>query len=236
MRISKYISALLFSLLCFGSAHAEGEGEVIPKAPFFCGVAVQADLAGPIMKIVGTRFDQLECGARLNFRDHYFPIFELGIGECDREGQQNNNKFHTRAPYFRMGMDYNLNKKHNGNRLFAGIRYAFSTFKYDFSDPDFSDPVWDNTSKGFALNDQHGRMQWLEICAGCETKLWSFIRLGWTLRFKARLHQKGNTYGDPYYTPGFGKNGATTWGGTCNLIFDVGRTSKKINKKEKSEK
>ncbi len=202
-----------------------------PQAPLFCGVAVMADLAGPVMKVLSTRYDQLECGARLNFRDHYFPLVELGIGECDRDGEENSNHFETRAPYFRVGMDYNFNKKHNGNRLFAGVRYAFTSFDFDFQNPDFSDPVFSGgTTDGLYLNDQKARMQWVELSVGCETKLWSFIRLGWTLRFKARLHQKDQPHGEPYYVPGFGKNGNTTWGGTCNLVFDVGKTSKKIRK------
>ncbi len=183
------------------------------------------------MKAVGTRYDQLECGARLNFRDHYFPIAELGIGESKREGQNNNNYFKARAPYFRVGMDYNVNKKHNGNRMLVGLRYAFSSFNYDFRDPDFGDPVWQGQgNEGLALNNQKARVQWLEVCLGFETKLWSFIRLGWTMRFKMPLKKNHPDYGSPYYIPGFGKNGGTTWGGTCNLIFDVGRTSKKQNK------
>lgn len=209
---------------------AKEHKEVIPKAPFFCGVAVQADLVGPAMKLVGSRFDQMEVGGRLNFRDHYFPICELGIGESDREGQETNNKFHTRAPYFRVGMDYNFNKKHNGNRLMGGLRYGFSGFKYDFSDPDFADPVW-GVGNGLTLDGQKGRAQWLEVVVGCEAKLWLFIRLGWNIRFKARLHQSVSDYGEPYYVPGFGKNGSTTFGGTVNLIFDVGRTTKKSKTK-----
>ncbi len=231
MRISRSTFVLLISICCM-TATAKEKEDTIPQAPLFCGAAVQVDLAGPIMKAVGAKYSQLECGARLNFRDHYFPIAEFGIGESDREGKQNNTQFHTRAPYFRLGMDYNVNKKHNGNRLFVGVRYAFTHFKYDFNDPDFSDPVWTTSESGLVLENQKGRMQWIEACVGCETKIWSFIRLGWTLRFKARLHRSVSDYGDPYYTPGFGKNGGTTWGGTCNVIFDVGRTSKKQNKKQ----
>ena len=230
-RTSRYICTLLISLLSL-SATAREKEEPIPQAPLFCGAAVQADLAGPVMLAVGSRFSQLEVGARLNFRDHYFPLCELGIGESDREGTVTSNHFKTRAPYFRVGMDYNLNKKHNGNRLMAGIRYGFSSFKYDFSDPNFSDPVWTGGEQGLTLNGQQGRAQWLEFVAGCETKLWSFIRLGWNIRFKARLHQKKNEYGSPYYIPGFGKNGGSTFGGTVNLIFDVGRTTKKDKKKD----
>lgn len=225
-RTSKYICTLLISLFCFTAEGREKE-EVIPKAPLFCGVAVQADLAGPVMKAVGSKFCQMEVGARLNFRDHYFPIYEMGIGESDREGQENNNKFHTRAPYFRVGMDYNFNKKHNGNRLMGGLRYGFSAFNYDFSDPDFTDPVWQQSHAPLSFSNLHGRAQWIEIVAGCETKLWSFIRLGWNIRYKARVHQSVSDYGSPYYIPGFGKNGGSTFGGTVNLIFDVGRTTKK---------
>ena len=228
-RTSKYICTLLISLVSLQATAREKE-EPIPKAPLFCGAAVQADLAGPVMKVVGSRFSQMEVGARLNFRDHYFPLCELGIGESDRNGKATNTHFHTRAPYFRIGMDYNLNKKHNGNRLMAGIRYGFSSFKYDFSDPDFADPVWKGGAEGLTLKNQQGRGQWMEFSVGCETKLWSFIRLGWNIRFKARLHQKKNAYGSPYYMPGYGKNGGSTFGGTVNLIFDVGRTTKKVKK------
>ncbi|MBR1789452.1 MAG: hypothetical protein IJ762_09750 [Bacteroidaceae bacterium] len=225
-RTSRYICTLLISLLSLTAEGREKE-EQIPKAPLFCGVAVHADLAGPFMKAVGSKFSQMEVGARLNFRDHFFPICELGIGESNREGRENNNRFHTRAPYFRVGMDYNFNRKHNGNRLMAGLRYGFSAFNYDFSDPDFADAVWQQTASPLSLNRLHGRAQWLEVAVGCETKLWSFIRLGWNLRFKARLHQHVSDYGSPYYLPGFGKNGSSTFGGTVNLIFDIGRTTKK---------
>ena len=225
-RTSRYIfAAAAISLVCQMAVAREKE-EPISKAPLFCGAAVFADLAGPVMKAVDARFYQMEVGARLNFRDHFFPICELGIGESNREGRENNNQFHSRAPYYRIGMDYNLNKKHNGNRLMIGLRYGFSAFKYDFEDPDFNDPVWGGTGS-LNMKNMNGRTGWMEASIGCETKLWKFIRLGWNLRYKVRLHQSVNDSGEPYYTPGFGKNASNTFGGTVNLIFDVGKTVKK---------
>lgn len=237
MRLQKtyaYISILLINLLLVPASYGKKKEEPIPQAPLFCGVAVQADLSGPVMKALNTKFNQFEVGARLNFRDHYFPMAELGIGEGEREGQENNNHFYARAPYARIGMDYNLRKKHNGNRLMVGARYAFSSFKYDFECPDFTDPVW-GVQENLTLKDQKTRAQWLEFGVGCETKLWSFIRLGWSLRMKARLRQSGNEHGEPWYIPGYGKNGATTFGGTMNLIFDVGRTTKKTKSSKQHE-
>lgn len=196
------------------------------KAPLLSGIAVLVDLCGLAMKGVDAKFANMEAALRLNFKEKYFPIFEMGLGDCTREGQENNNKFSTTAPYFRLGMDYNFNKKLNGNRFFGGLRYGFSTFKYDFSNPDFTDEVWQQPVP-FEINGQHGRAQWLEVVVGVETKLWSIVRLGYNVRYRVRLSQSGNEWGNPWYVPGFGRNGGSGWGGTVNLTFDVGKTARK---------
>ena len=98
------------------------------KAPLLAGAAVSVDICGLAMKGVGAKFANMEAAARINFKEKYFPLFEIGLGDCTREGQENNNLFSTTAPYFRIGMDYNFNKKLNGNRFFGGLRYGFSAF------------------------------------------------------------------------------------------------------------
>lgn len=203
------------------------------KVPLLAGVAVSVDICGLAMKGVGAKFANMEAGARINFKEKYFPIFEMGLGDCTREGQENNNQFSTTAPYFRIGMDYNFNKKMNGNRFFGGLRYGFSAFKYDFTNPDFTDEVWQQPVP-FEIKDHKGRAGWMELVLGVETKLWSIVRLGYNLRYRLRLSQSGNEWGDPWYVPGFGRNGGTTWGGTVNLTFDVGKSAR--NQKKEIEK
>ena len=144
LKISKYISVLLISLVAT-TAYAQTQQNDIAKeakavtdtiaanqknkkTPFISGAAISIDVCGLAMKALDSRFANMEASARLNFKEKYFPIFELGLGDCTREGEENNNVFSTTAPYFRVGMDYNFNKKHNGNRMFGGIRYAFSSF------------------------------------------------------------------------------------------------------------
>ena len=86
------------------------------KPRFLQGAAIGGDLLGPGLKVLGSDWRQLEAFFRLNLFDGYYPIFELGIGEADREGQEIENRFHIRAPYFRLGCDYNFaNKKHSGH-------------------------------------------------------------------------------------------------------------------------
>lgn len=242
LKIYRYISTLLISLTAATALSQTTEENIAEKAKalpdtltaaqkekksaFISGAAVSVDMCGLMMKLMNSRFANMEASARLNFKEKYFPVFELGIGDCTREGEENNNVFSTTAPYFRVGMDYNFNKKHNGNRFFGGIRYAFSTFNYDFENPDFMDEAW-GVHTPLVLDNVKGKAQWAEIVIGVETKLWSIIRLGYNVRYKMRIKQSGNEWGDPWYIPGFGRNGGSGWGGTVNLTFDVGKTARK---------
>ena len=172
-RILKSISVLLFSLffLPFTRTFAQ-ENEVQKKAeeeltdkpaPVFAGVAVSADLVGIYMKLANHNYVPLEVSARLNFKEKYFPVFELGYGESDYQHEETNNTYRTKAPYFRIGMDYNFKKNwRSGSRLFAGVRYAFTSFNYDIASPGFSDPVW-NQEYNFNFKGLHANSHWGEL-------------------------------------------------------------------------
>lgn len=193
--------------------------------PLFGGVAASVDLVGFVMKAAGS-WANMEVAARLNFKEKFFPLVELGIGSCDRNGKTNENNFSVTAPYYRIGMDYNINKKQNGNRFFAGARYAFTSFNYDFSNPAQTDRLY-GVAVPLSLEGMHGHNQWLELVLGFETKLWSFIRLGANFRFKFRTVNDYATEGEPWFVPGFGINGTSAYGATMNLAFDFGKTMKK---------
>lgn len=218
----------LFVLLCsfvFLSASSKDKDEVTEKAPLFGGAAVYADIVGPMLKAFGSAGSNIEAGARLNFREKFFPVAEIGIGTCTREGAENTNKFKTTAPFFRVGMDYNINKKINGNRFYAGGRYGFSSFNFDFTNDFLMDPVWQSFAP-LRLEGQNAKCHWIELVIGIETKLWRFIRLGYTARMKFQVALSGVEFGEPYYIPGFGRNGQP-FGGTFYVAFDVGKSAKK---------
>lgn len=232
-KILKYISVIIISLFLPDILHAEQKKEekgkaeqavediTQKKAPVFGGIAVSADLVGPLMKALGSDYSQMEVAARANFKGKYFPVFELGYGESDCEGEETGNTYKTRAPYFRIGMDYNFTKKwYTGNRLYIGIRYAFSSFKYDISSPNFTDPVWGGEFP-FVFNGLSGNSHWGEVVLGIETKIWKIFHLGWNVRYKMRMKHSEAPQGTPWYVPGFGKNGSSCIGGTFNIIFDI---------------
>ena len=223
---------LLISLTCF-SMQAQEQPQQKEKAPLLSGVAVSTDLVGFAMKAVGAKFANMEVGARINILDKYFPAAELGIGDCHREGAETGNTFYTTSPYMRFGLDYNFNKKHNGNRLFGLFRYGFSSFKYDIGNESFIDPIY-GTTIPLELSSEKATAHWLEFGAAVETKLWSFIRMSWSMRYKFRLGLKSPDAGEPYFIPGFGKNDSNCFGGTVNLIFDLGKGSFNFKKKGNS--
>ncbi len=202
------------------------EGPEEEKIPVFAGFAVSADVVGLVMKAAGSTFSQLEIAGRINLWERIFPIFEIGLAESDRTGNSKDNIFHTSAPYFRGGIDVNANKKRTSNRLMLGLRIGYSSFNYDYTGPSITDPVWKEEIP-LDMKDIPASALWLESVIGFETKVWSFLRLGWNLRYKFRLSQDCYEYGQPWYIPGYGPNGANCWGGTVNVIFDFGKTMKK---------
>ena len=164
----------------------------------------------------------MEVLGRINILDRYFPIAELGIGEANHEGRDLENRFKVRAPYFRVGADYNFNKKHNGNRMTGGLRYGISKYNYDlFVAEPLTDPIWGG-SEELDLTGRDGRCHWLEVVFGLETRVWTIVHLGWDIRIKAKLSQKKAPEGQPWYIPGYGKtDGSTCWGGSFKLLFDI---------------
>ena len=221
---------LLLCMICL-SLHAEEPQKKKEKNPVFYGVAVSADLVGFIMKAADAKYANMEVAARINLLDKFFPVAELGIGDCRREGAETGNTFSTTAPYMRFGLNYNFNKKHNGNRLFGIFRYGFSSFKFDIANESFSDPVY-GTNAPLHMDGLKATAQWLEFGIGVETKLWKCIRLGWSARYNMRLALSRPEGGEPYFIPGFGKNDGTAFGGTVNLTFDIGKTARKQIKKK----
>jgi hypothetical protein len=208
------------------NAHAQGGSkkniiaETADSIPLFCGVAVSVDLVGPAEMMFGD-YGQYEAAARINLKDKYFPVVELGWGKANAEDVATQLTYKTNAPYVRAGMDFNLMKnKHDIYRLLGGVRYAYTSFKYDVNSPNIVDPVWkDNVeynAEGVKCN-----YHWLEFSFGVDAKIWGPVRMGWTVRYRKKLYSKAGDFGTPWYVPGFGKSGSTRLGGTFNVTFEL---------------
>lgn len=223
--ISTYISStaisLIMSVAAPVAADAKDSAEIKnDSVPLFNGIAVSVDLVGPMQMVFGD-YGQYEAALRINLKDRYFPIVELGIGKADHNDDATDITYNTSAPYAKIGVDFNLLKnKHDIYRLFAGARYAFTSFKYDLSHPGMTDPVWGGMApyEGYGIKCSY---QWLEIVIGVDAKMWGPVHLGWSVRYRSRLSHNDGTMGNTWYVPGFGKAGSSSLGGTFNIAIDI---------------
>ncbi len=189
--------------------------------PFFRGFSISFDLVGPAMLMFS---DHGEIGGalRINLHDQWFPILEMGIGRANHEKDEVTSiTYKTTAPYFRLGMDWNiLRRKHQANRLYAGFRYAFTSYKVDIIRDNLPDPVWQSQA-GFGVDGLSCSMHWLEIVFGIDAKVFGPLHLGWDARYKRRLfHQEGDI-GNTWYVPGFGIFDRDLLTANFNIIIDI---------------
>lgn len=179
---------------------------------------VSVDALGAAQRMLSS-YGQYEAALRYNLKDKYFPIVEVGLGDCDKEEETTNLHYTTSAPYARLGLDLNMLKdKHDDYRVYVGIRAAYTSFKYDLTSAQtLTDPVWGD-EVNIEATGQSCSYLWAELVAGVQARIIGPVHLGWSLRYKNRLHQSFGDAGEPWYVPGFGKRGASRLGGTFNII------------------
>ena len=190
------------------------------SVPMFRGFAVSFDLVGVGMLMFSDR-GQYEAALRINLHDEWFPTLEAGIGKANSDDEMTRIHYSTSAPYFKLGIDRNLLKdKHGPNRLYVGVRYAFTNYKVDISRPDFPDPYW-QWDTGFGIKDAPCKLHWLEAVVGIDAKIYGPLHLGWSFRYMQRVYHKEGDFGNTWYVPGFGTNDTSQLGVTFNVIIDI---------------
>ena len=223
--ISTSISRAVVSLVMLTACTA-ADGQKLfrlekDSIPLMQGFQVSFDLFGAGQMILG-EYGQYEGALRLNLHDQWFPIVEVGYGRASHEDDVNTGlSYKTQAPYFRVGIDFNLLKrKHQANRLFGGLRYAFTNYKVDLWRSDFYDPNW-KTPSVYDVRGEKCSHRWLEAVVGIDAQIVGPLHLGWSVRYRHRLSHDDGIIGKTWYVPGFGTWDSTALGGTFNVIFDI---------------
>lgn len=211
---------LLISVLSLSAQGTKAPSDTRPEsqgkhAPRF---TVTFDLAGAVM-CAATDWGQYEIGLKARVHERWYGALELGIGCADATDANTSLHYTTRAPYGRIGCDYNfLRRTDTGHRLYGGLRVAYSPFAYDISGPDIEDPVWGGNTP-FQYADVKSHALWGEAVVGLETYIWRFVRLGWTVRYRVKCSEKKQDIGHAWYIPGYGK-GKDHFGGTMTIGFE----------------
>lgn len=211
-------------LLLLGAVGMQAQGFLRleqDSVPMFQGLAVSVDMVG-LAQLQLSDYGQIEGALRVNLHDQYYPTVEVGYGKARHEDDEVTRiTYRTSAPYFRIGVDVNLMKrKHTGNRIYAGLRYGFTSYKVDIDREPFSDPTW-KWDTSFSVQDEQCHQHWAELLFGLDAKVVGPLHLGWSVRYRRRLAHDDGQIGKTWYVPGFGIQESTRLGGTFNVIIDI---------------
>ncbi|MCC8117588.1 MAG: DUF6048 family protein [Bacteroidales bacterium] len=189
--------------------------------PLLHDASVSVDLWNPLMRAFGQHYGLIGFGAQVSLHNRYLPTFETGLGLANNTPADNN--FTYKSPlsvYFRLGMDYNfLYNSTPDYRFFLGFRFGLSPFHYDIEDITITSTYWDETATP-TIPTQSSTVTWWEINVGLQVKLWGPISAGWSFRYHKIMHETKNTYGLPWYIPGYGARG-TSIAGALNLTYTL---------------
>lgn len=209
---------------------------VIDTIPFYNGTYIGVDVYGLGSKMLGGDFLSSEISVGVNLKNKFIPTMEIGFGSTDTWGDNGIHYKSNAAPFFRIGADYNTmaKKKEKNSYLYAGLRYGFTSFKYDVSSMPFDDPIWgdqidnpgltDGIWGGSASYDHLGMkasVHWLELVVGVKVKIYRSFYMGWALRMKYKISDSISEYGAPWYVPGYGKYKSNNMGITYSLIYKL---------------
>jgi hypothetical protein len=200
------------------------KAEPTEPVPLYQGTSIGVEIAGLGSYLLGSDILNTEIAVQANLKNRFLPVIEVGYGKADAINDGNNLHYKTSAPYFRIGMDYNVfyKKTHLPGYLYVGLRYGMSSFSYDVDGPSMTDPNYGGEiSYPFAYSGMKSSASWLEGVFGLKVKIYKGFCMGWSVRYKMRMSVEGHDNSIPWYVPGFGKNAGSSFNLTYNLIYNL---------------
>ena len=192
-------------------------------SPFYQGSSIGVEIAGIGGYLLGGDIMSSEILLQSNLKNRFLPTLEIGYGKTDVVNDANDMHYKTSAPYFRIGMDYNVFylKPYLPGYLYVGLRYGMSSFTYDVSGPDMTDPNYGGTVVPFSYTGLKSKAKWLEGVVGIKVRIYKGFHMGWAVRYKMRMSIDNHENSVPWYVPGFGKNASSSFNLTYNLIYNL---------------
>ena len=221
-KISRLFIALLISVAPLGVlAQAPKQApKQTPKKEVLQGIYLSGDVFGYIYPIfVKDKYYSSEAALTVNLNNRFFPVIEVGFGHTDMVSQLYEIGYQTRAPYYRIGMDYNMQYE-NGkpNYIYLGGRIGYTDFNYSVDAPPLIDPVWGGEAP-VQFTNVPSHAVWAEAVGGVRAEIMKNFYMGWALRYKYLVSQGDITNGGPWYIPGFGTGKKTAFGATYSITY-----------------
>lgn len=204
------------------------------RGDVFRGLSVHADIAAPIISLMGGFTRSYELQLDVNIYRRIYPTFEMGYATIHKEAASGV-IYGAKAPFFRFGVNYGLLKPFKDDESvrsvkcypFVGVRYAMSPVTYSISNITINDPYW-GTSSVQNLSNNLDYAGWLEVLGGVRVDLFKGFTLGWSIRVKTLLHTSALSKAHVWYVPGYGKSSdmGVMFNYTIGYTFYCGKDTK----------
>ena len=220
MRISGYLISLFFLFNGYSTLsqdlviHPDSvKGKFIPT-----GVRFGAEAINIVRTFTGDDLTELTFIADVDFY-RYFLNVEFGVFERTRQNAIGQT-YDISGTYFRVGPEVNFLKKDPEKcALFFGLRYGWTSLDDElrYSSPSGFYPTDENVISNSGLS-----ASWFEMVTGLKVKIWKYLWLGYTARFKFGVDTFERNELIPHEIPGFGRADETViWDFDYWLMFRI---------------
>jgi hypothetical protein len=182
------------------------------------GVRFGTDIISLVKSNYIESFKGWEVNADIDFYRYYLSV---DYGSWGRTYFPDGGRYANDGTYYRAGIDVNFLKKDpEKNMFFIGFRYGRSVFSEDYT-ISITDPLWGT------LTDQHytntnTKAHWLELTTGIKVRMYKFIWMGYTGRFKFGLKTDETEEMLVSDVPGFGRTDReVTWGFNYQIFVRI---------------
>lgn len=192
--------------------------------PRFNGVTVGVNFFDAAMLIAGQSYASFDVNASVSLFNWVFPTIECGLGYSDNHEEGSRMTYRTHpSPYVKVGLDYNFLYKSTPDYMAGlGLRFGWSRPRYEITEAEVSSPYWDQTSS-FDIPAQSVNAWFGEALAAVRVKIWRGLSLGWSVRYRFKIHIPDASHSTPWFIPGYGGNSPLT--ATFSLTYTFGRRS-----------
>lgn len=207
--------ALVFFLLV-STFCAYGQGSTKPadttqtrKLKFLpTGVRLGTDLAGIIKSNIVDDFSAWEITTDIDFH-RYLVVADFGYSASGFHA--NGAEYNNDGNYWRLGIDANfLTRDKDRNAFFLGLHYGRSSYNESMTIVS-EDPLFGTLTDNFSNTGLQAN--WLELNGGLKVKIWKWMWLGYTARYKFSLKSDESKEMLTHEVPGYGRtNNPATWG------------------------
>jgi hypothetical protein len=181
------------------------------------GVRVGMDLFPYLRQALSSPYSGYEINADLDFYRYYLAF---DYGQSSFKDSIENGYYSNNGTFWRLGGDVNfLLKDPDRNMIFLGVRVANATFSNEVVITT-ENAAFGRVTQTIQGND--GTASWRELTGGLRVKVWKWLWMGYTFRYKFGLNIRGNENLQPYDVPGFGRTFRNdAWGANYQVFIKI---------------